>query len=75
MHRTWRRFGAVLLLAAATAARADDPKPPADPPKKEEAPKSPAEQVKAIQKEYADAQKAFSQAYRQAKTPENCRCR
>ncbi len=75
MHTRLRWAGAVVLLVAVAAARADDPKPPGKPPKKgeaaakaEPAPLSPAEQYKALEKEFHDAQQEFFKVYREAKT-------
>jgi hypothetical protein len=72
MYRAFRWAGPVALLAAFVAARADDPKPPGDPPKAkaDDEAKSPADQLKALQKEYTDAMQAFYKAYSQAKTDE-----
>jgi hypothetical protein len=70
MHRALCWAGAVALLAAVTAAGAAGPQAKDDPPKQQRPPQSAAEKYQAILKEYADAQKAFNDANRQAKTNE-----
>jgi AhpC/TSA family len=60
MRSMFRLAGLVVATTAAVvAARADKPSPGGGPP---------ADRVKAIEKEYADARQAFNDAYRQAKT-------
>ncbi len=76
MHRALRWAGPFAVLAALAAARADDPKPKGDPPKndeaaqKEQTPKTPAEQLQALVKEFSDARTEFLKIYREAKTDE-----
>jgi len=65
MRRIW--LAAVAVLALVPASRAQDKPPEAS---KEEAKSSLKERVDAIQKEYQDAQKAFSEAYTKANTNE-----
>jgi hypothetical protein len=60
-----RITGGLLVLVLAWPALADDEKP------KDKDKQSPAEQVKAIIKEYQDAQSDFSKAYQEAKTEED----
>jgi hypothetical protein len=67
MHSPWRWAGSLVLVAALTAARADDPKPKGEPPKPEP-PRSAAEQYQALVKEYDDAMQKFFDEYRAAKT-------
>src|SRR5262245_58579850 len=70
MRRALRWAWPVALLAVATAARADDPKPQGEPPKKAKATQSPAELYKALDKEFNDAQREFFKVYQEAKTDE-----
>ena len=62
MHRI---VGGIVLLLLAWPARADDK------PKDNDKPATPAEQYQALAKEYNDAQRAMSKAYREAKTNED----
>jgi hypothetical protein len=67
MRTVWRSMAAACLLGAALAAQDSAPSRPASRPD----PATPAGKLAAIEAEYADATKAFSEAYRAAKTQDD----
>lgn len=72
-----RLAGAALGLALVVSAAADDPPKKADPPpkaddaKKDDAPKTPAEQLKALKKDVSDSMAAVSKLFRERKDEED----